>query len=1059
MFVLPVVSPEETMFAGWKNPFATKSILEFADSFIALQADYIVPHILPGATSTGRPYIVDNATYFANLTSVQFTRASLPNLSSLPNMTYPAVLSGFTQAAPAGHVINAAAWYGCLAGFVASVLLFVILAWSNQSIRAANNALSVAVSQTDRLFSGLLGLTSRSDPDMSEHLREFLQAAQQQGWIPDPYKLDLMAHVELIIGLDGQVTLLTFRNDDLAKKYDATLNENLNLRQALALYQDRCEKRDREAIYLQMTVDRLNASLSSQSRSHADKVDQLAKGYSMTETTNTKQLSKLHLELVKNLQSDHENDMKRQAQQLSERYAKKIQSLRDDHKNDMDGQAHQLRDKLRKAEERLARAIVPIEIRALPLPASDDTDLGDPAGALYNSDHEKVHTAGPVDHPVRVKKPTRRRTHAQVEASKRRQQQAHSADGEREATSKAAAARTYDPTGDDQQAPREEVQKPALPESSSHPSESVGVGKEQFSATQDSPRGESCEPVSQTETEVETPQTEPGNYLQQEEKKKGKNHNKNVRKRQNDKARKEAEKAEKARLEAESSTANTELKDADSHLTDGLDHTMVLPKNTLQPEDAGQAQTESTSTPALDPSLASASVTDVTADSKSPSTDTPSFNPGHEPSSSVPRTASPSPLSSLARPKSAPSTEQEENTDADGSASYSTVDEENDNEAKAGSRKKLRRRRTNNPETKAAQNRRKMEKRKEKKVNAEREKGQEGTEDATTTHKHSDEQSAPTSAGDNLAEDDHSAAPDEDTTQSEQAPTSVDAKKSNLAANQAAATSEPGEERSGLDAAASGADAESQDSSTPASSHQQQTSDEALPSSVQSSPPASSQQQQTSGEALPSCIKSSPPSAPNPGSDGVQGLHGEGFGRKDRKPPSQNWISYAEWKKAEKEKEEKEQAEIKKDQAQKRSADPAPTPASRPSSVGGAREDRPASTSTHTPAAGHQQGFTQPLARREHRDGGQATEGSNQQAPRGMRLTGNDPGAAFRREFYRHVGRPEDGPGVSSGPPSEPFIQPQPPAPKPRQNKGRGQGARQRRKWENEQRLGNSGAY
>lgn len=183
--------PEETMFAGWKNPFSTKSILEFADSFVALQADVIIPHILPGATSTGRPYIVDNATYLANLTSVQFTRASLPNLSSPQNVTYPAVLSGLSHAAPAGRVIDAAAWYGYLAGFVASVLLFVILAWSNRSIRTTNKALSVAASQTDRLFSGLLELTSRSDPEMSAHLREFLRAAQQQGWIPDPYKLDL----------------------------------------------------------------------------------------------------------------------------------------------------------------------------------------------------------------------------------------------------------------------------------------------------------------------------------------------------------------------------------------------------------------------------------------------------------------------------------------------------------------------------------------------------------------------------------------------------------------------------------------------------------------------------------------------------------------------------------------------------------------------------------------------------------------------------------------------------------------------------------------------------
>ncbi|KAL8758892.1 MAG: hypothetical protein Q9184_003787 [Pyrenodesmia sp. 2 TL-2023] len=702
--------------------------------------------------------------YITHNLSAQSTRASLPNLSSPQNVTYPAVLSGFSHAAPAGYVIDAAAWYGYLAGFGALVLLFVALAWSNESIRTANRALSAAASQTHRLFGGLLEITCSGDPDMSAHLREFLEAAQQQGWIPDPYKLDLMAHVELIIGLDGQVTLLTVRNDELSKKYDATLDENLNLRQALALYQDCCEQRDREAICLNMTVDRLNKALASQSPSHLGKVELLAKEYNMTENTNTEQLGERHIERIKNLKDDHKNDMDRQAQQLNERHAEKIKSLRDDHKNDMDDQAHQLRqqsaqqqqlndklyivqEKLRKAEDHLARAFVPIEVRALPLPASDDSDLGDPAGALRNSDHEKAHRTEPHDCSVREKKPTRRRTNAQVQASKRRQQQEHNADGEREATSKAATARTKDPTGDDQQTPREEEQESALSEISSHPNES----------------GES------------TPLRRIGRFSS---------------------------------------------------------NSLFLIWATT-----GQAQAS------------------------------------------------------------------------------------------------------------------------------------------------------------------------------------------------------PVEERSGLDAAGSVAE---------------------LPVSSTS---ASSQQQQTSGEALPSSTQSPPPSSPNPRSDGAQAIHGERFGQKDRKSPSQNWISYAEWKKAEKKKEEKEQAELEKEQAEKRSADPASTPASRSASVGGAQDNSQASTSTPTPAAGHQQGFTQPLTSRERRNGGQPTGGSEQQAARGMRFTGNDPGAAFRREFYRHVGLPEDGPGVSSGPPPQLFVQPQPQAPKPRQNKSRSQGARQRRKRENAQGLGKSGAY
>lgn len=354
----------------------------------------------------------------------------------------------------------------------------------------------------------------------------------------------------------------------------------------------------------------------------------------------------------------------------------------------------------------------------------------------------------------------------------------------------------------------------------------------------------------------------------------------------------------------------------------------------------------------------------------------------------------------------------------------------------------------------------------EKKGKGGREKAQDGAEEAITAHKQSDEQPAPSAAEHNLTEDDaptvagsstpeslasgpppglsnsgvdqvsHSTAPaegsgsrtsrasspmdctpaqqphssesDEDTAHPEQAPTSIDVNEPVSATDQAPSTSGPVEERSGLDVA--GSVAESQVS----------------PKS------ASSQEQQTSGEALPSSAQSPPPSPSNTNSDGVQGIHREGFGQKDHKSPSQNWISYAEWKKLEEEKEEKEQAENK-------SADSASTPASR------------------TPAAGHQQGSSQPLTSRDRRNGGQPTEGPNQQAPRGMRSAGNDPGAAFRREFYRHVGLLEDGRSALSGPPPEPFVQPQ--APKSGKNKGRGQGARQRRKRENDQGVGKSGAY
>ncbi|KAL8802273.1 MAG: hypothetical protein Q9182_003925 [Xanthomendoza sp. 2 TL-2023] len=44
--------------AAWENPFAKKSLIEMSDASIAFFADRFVPAIIPGSTSTGRPYIV-----------------------------------------------------------------------------------------------------------------------------------------------------------------------------------------------------------------------------------------------------------------------------------------------------------------------------------------------------------------------------------------------------------------------------------------------------------------------------------------------------------------------------------------------------------------------------------------------------------------------------------------------------------------------------------------------------------------------------------------------------------------------------------------------------------------------------------------------------------------------------------------------------------------------------------------------------------------------------------------------------------------------------------------
>lgn len=251
-----------------------------------------------------------------------------------------------------------------------------------------------------------------------------------------------MAHVELIIGLNGQVTLLTFCNGDLSKKYDAALEEVLNLRQALASYQYRCEMGEREAIFLGMTVDRLEAALSSQTQSHSAKVNQLAEDHKTAETINAQQLTEHYEEKIKSLQDEHVDAMDRQAHQLRDEESQK-QQLRDE--------LDVVQEKLRNAEDRLALA----------LPASGDTDPGAPTDTLHNSNHEEIHPTVPVDQPEKVKKPTRRRTKEQLAASKRRQLLEKEANGEREAMGNPATAWTNHAKG----------QKPAIPESSSQQNE------------------------------------------------------------------------------------------------------------------------------------------------------------------------------------------------------------------------------------------------------------------------------------------------------------------------------------------------------------------------------------------------------------------------------------------------------------------------------------------------------------------------------------------------------------------------------------------------------------
>lgn len=67
----------QSYFVRRQKPFTTKSNLEYADTFIALQADNLIPAVFPRATFVGRPYLVElgNITDMASRDGVYCTYA------------------------------------------------------------------------------------------------------------------------------------------------------------------------------------------------------------------------------------------------------------------------------------------------------------------------------------------------------------------------------------------------------------------------------------------------------------------------------------------------------------------------------------------------------------------------------------------------------------------------------------------------------------------------------------------------------------------------------------------------------------------------------------------------------------------------------------------------------------------------------------------------------------------------------------------------------------------------------------------------------------------------
>lgn len=175
----------------WSNPFTKKSILHYADCFVALQADSIIPAILPSATSVGRPYVVEKATYLFNLTVADATKTTVRHVTTTPNLTYPTVLSNLHGESPMGNIIMPAAYNLTL---TLVFILFLALVLAVTEYGSLRHTLAVRTKLLDEILTALTKLskiTRGNDPDMGKLLRSFLGELEQQGFILNGYDFDL----------------------------------------------------------------------------------------------------------------------------------------------------------------------------------------------------------------------------------------------------------------------------------------------------------------------------------------------------------------------------------------------------------------------------------------------------------------------------------------------------------------------------------------------------------------------------------------------------------------------------------------------------------------------------------------------------------------------------------------------------------------------------------------------------------------------------------------------------------------------------------------------------
>ncbi|KAI4177098.1 MAG: hypothetical protein LQ343_000580 [Gyalolechia ehrenbergii] len=241
-------SGEEGVFSAvmWKNPFTKASIYSFADLFVSLQADIIIPTIFPGSTSCGGPYIMDKAAHLTNLTMAAPVYPPLPNYTLSPHVLYPMTNPLHGEGLSVAS-LPWSFWMWSIAVLLTLVIGLSFTVFENISLRSE---LACVAAFEDVLWD-LFSITKDDSADTEVRLRELVQALESQGLGRDPYHEDLMSHISFVIDKTRAahlISCLTIELNSSTAQRDAALDKLQTVNQELPRLQSTVGRQVRDII-------------------------------------------------------------------------------------------------------------------------------------------------------------------------------------------------------------------------------------------------------------------------------------------------------------------------------------------------------------------------------------------------------------------------------------------------------------------------------------------------------------------------------------------------------------------------------------------------------------------------------------------------------------------------------------------------------------------------------------------------------------------------------------------------------------------------------------------